>query len=129
MDGTQAFELHHGFRLLSLLTTSLQVSVEEIHHLPERDGQVRHRRETRRWTGGRTDTYLSAAPAQASGDPVDGDLQVVHLPVVIRSRQVVGAETAEEQSQEEVQQLETQRETRRHSHDALGIVHKHAPAL
>lgn len=37
-------------------------------------------------------------------------MQVVHLAVVVRSRQVVGAETAEEQSQEEVQQLQTDRE-------------------
>lgn len=35
-------------------------------------------------------------------------MQVVHLAVVVWSRQVVGAETAEEQSQEEVQQLETE---------------------
>ena len=55
--------------------------------------------------------YLLPAPGQASGDPVDGDMQVVHLAVVVRSRQVVRAETAEEQSQEEVQQLQTDRET------------------
>lgn len=52
------------------------------------------------------DGYLSAAPGQASRDPVDGDVQVVHLAVVVGSGQVVGAETAEEQSQEEVQQLQ-----------------------
>ena len=61
----------------------------------------------------KTDGYLSAAPGQAHGDPVDGDLQVVHLAVVIRRRQVVGAEAAEEQSQEEVQQLEEETERER----------------
>lgn len=59
-----------------------------------------------------TDSHLSAAPAQAAGDPVDGDVQVVHLAVVVWSRQVVGAETAEQQSQEEVQQLERKGENR-----------------
>lgn len=121
VDGTQTFELHHGFRLLSLLTTSLQVAVEEIHHLQKREGGMRRRKQAQdRLTGLQTgipavrqaDRYLSAAPGQASGDPVDSDVQVVHLPVVVWSRQVVGAETAEEQSQEEVQQLETQREGR-----------------
>lgn len=52
--------------------------------------------------------HLSAAPAQASGDPVDGDMQVVHLAIIVRSRQVVWAETAEEQSQEEVEKLQTE---------------------
>lgn len=38
-------------------------------------------------------------------------MQVVHLPVVVWSREVVRAETAEEQSQEEVQQLETEKDS------------------
>lgn len=54
----------------------------------------------------RTGRHLSAAPGQAAGDPVDGDLQVVHFSVVVRRRQVVRAEAAEQQGQEEVQQLE-----------------------
>lgn len=69
-----------------------------------------------------TDRHLSAAPGQASGDPVDGDVQVVHLAVVIWSWEVVGTETAEEQSQEEVQQLETHREKRWLSLDMSGQV-------
>lgn len=143
MDGTQAFELHHRFGLLSLLTTPLQVPVEEIHHL--------HHKYTEKRTDGMgsgrehivalkqrvscksahsegqihkqvcqtvciEDRYLSAAPGQASGDPVDGDVQVVHLPVVVWSRKVVGAETAEKQRQEEVQQLEADREGRGQFH-------------
>lgn len=44
---------------------------------------------------------------------MNSDMQVVHLPVVVWSREVVRAETAEEESQEEVQQLETQRKTAR----------------
>lgn len=46
---------------------------------------------------------------------MDGDVEVVHLPVFIWGGQVVGAEAAEEQSQEEVQQLQTEQRGRSQS--------------
>lgn len=42
VDGTEAFQLHHGFGLLSLLTTTLQVPIKEIHHLHHRQHERKH---------------------------------------------------------------------------------------
>lgn len=47
----------------------------------------------------------------APGDPADGDLQVVHLTIIIRGRQAVGAEGAQQQSQEQVEHLEGTKQT------------------
>lgn len=46
VDGTQAFQLHHGFDLFSLLTASLQVSIKEIHHLHHIDKKNKRHHET-----------------------------------------------------------------------------------
>lgn len=43
---------------------------------------------------------------QAPVDAGEGELQVVHLPVIVRRREVVGAEGAQQQGQEQVQHLE-----------------------
>lgn len=42
VDGTEAFQLHHGFGLLSLLTTTLQVPIKKIHHLNHRQHEGKH---------------------------------------------------------------------------------------
>lgn len=45
-------------------------------------------------------------PGDAAGDAGDGDLDVVQVTVFVWSREVVGAEGAEQQGQEEIQHLE-----------------------
>lgn len=55
VDGTQAFELHHGLRLLSLLTTTLQIPVEEIDHLQRR----RENRHCETWRTGSGPSHRS----------------------------------------------------------------------
>lgn len=132
VDGAQPLQLHHGLGLFPLLTAALQAPVEKLHHLSHeqlhqltdhlylwhtggrRDGQTERQttdRQTERPAAGqtqrRTHLYLFAAPDQTSTNPVDGDLQVVHLTVIVWCWKVVRAEAAEQQSQEEVQQLRT----------------------
>ena len=47
--------------------------------------------------------------ADAPRDASDGNLQVVHLAILVRGRQAVGTEGAEQQGQEQVQDLESRR--------------------
>lgn len=44
-------------------------------------------------------------PVDAPRDSANGDLKIVHLPVVVRHCKVVAAEGAEQQGQEEVENL------------------------
>lgn len=86
----QSLQLQHGFGLLGLLPAPLEVPVEEVaERLPE--------------------------PQHAALDASDGDLQVVHFAVLVRGREVVGAEGAEEQRQEQVQDLRTEEEAQKSS--------------
>lgn len=82
VNAAQALELHHGLRLLLLLTTSLQVSIEEVHHLQQKRNEAGVQ-EINRQAGGRAVRQVGRKVGRKAGRQASTCLRHQARPLVI----------------------------------------------